>query len=119
MSKSKVRKKYYHNKLIRDKIPEYIESKGGSYKTKTLNVAEFKTLIRKKMVEEARELVSAKRNELVNEMADVLQLLISIAKFEKIPFSEIEKARKNKEKERGAFKKKIFLVWSDHPRGKK
>lgn len=112
-------KKYFHNKLIRDKIPEFIESRGGIYKTKTLGISEFKKLIRKKVVEEAKELAISKRGELVNEMVDVLQLLVSIAKSEKIPFSKIEKARKMKEKERGAFKKKIFLVWSDKAAGKK
>lgn len=119
MSKVKANKKYYHRKLVRDRIPEIIESKGGSYKAKLLNTKEFRRFLRKKLAEEAKELVGARKNELVNELADVLQLIKSIAELESIPFKSIESKRKKKEKKVGAFKKQIFLVWSDKPAGGK
>jgi len=119
MSKVKTGNKYYHNKLVRDKIPKYIESRGGFYETSTLKIGEFRTQLKKKAIEEAKEIASAKKDELVNEMADLLQILRSIAKLEKIPFGNIEKARNKKEKERGAFNKRTFLIWSDKPKGEK
>jgi len=38
---AKMIKKYYHKKLIRDKIPEIIETSGGNYKIKVLGNTEF------------------------------------------------------------------------------
>lgn len=118
MSKLKT-KKYYHGKLIRDKIPEIIQSKGDLYEARILKVREYRKLLRKKLMEEARELVGAQRDELLKELADVLQVIKSVAEFEGISFKAIEEKRKKREKERGAFKKRIFLIWSNKPAGGK
>ena len=112
-------KKYYHRKLIRDRIPEIIDSKGDSYKTRKLNTQEYRKLLRKKLVEEAKELASARKDELTNELADVLQLVKSITELEGISFKSIEEKRRKKKKRAGAFKKRIFLIWSDKPAGGK
>lgn len=117
--KFKMIKKIYHNKLVRDKMPNIIKSREGLYKTRVLKIGEFRKILREKIVEEVKELVDAREDELVGEMADLLQILISIAKLEKIPFNTVEKVRKKKEKERGAFKKRIFLIWSDKKAGGK
>jgi predicted house-cleaning noncanonical NTP pyrophosphatase (MazG superfamily) len=119
MSKVKNNKKYYHRKLVRDRIPEIIESAGDSYKARTLNLREYRKLLRKKLVEEAKELENARRDELTNELADVLQLVKSIAEFEGITLKSIEAKRRKKEKRVGVFKKRIFLIWSDKPAGSK
>ena len=115
----KTKKKYYHRKLVRDKIPEIIESFGDSYKTKILGVYEYRKELRLKLVEEAKEVVNIKKSELVKELSDALQVIRSIADFENISMKEIELRRKKREKNRGGFKKKIFLIWSDKPAGKK
>ncbi len=111
-------KRYYHKKLIRDNIPEIIDSKGDYYESRILRTREYRKLLREKLVEEAQELVSASKKELLKELSDVLQLVKSIAEFEGISFKEIEAKRKEREKKRGAFKKRIFLVWSNKPAGK-
>ena len=51
-------------------------------------------------------------------MADVLELLKSIAEFYKIDFELIEEKQVKKKKERGGFKKKLFLIWSSQKAGK-
>ena len=116
---SKTKNKYFHKKLVRDKIPEIIESFGDSYKTRILGVREYRKELRLKLVEEAKEIVDVKKSELVKELADSLQVIKSIAEFEKISIKDIELKRKNREKSRGSFKKKIYLIWSDKPAGKK
>ena len=119
MPKGKSIKRYYHRKLVRDKILEIIESKGDSYKARELNVQQYRKQLRKKLVEEAKELLDSPKKALLKELSDVLQLLKSIAEFEGIYFREIEVKRKEREKKRGGFKKKIYLIWSNKPSGKK
>lgn len=110
---SNIMKKYYHRKLIRDKIPKKIEKAGGAFKTKILREYEFEKELKKKLLEESKELIKAPRNKLLNELADVLELTKSIASHYKIPFSKVEKFRRKKRTKVGGFKKKLFLIWSD------
>ena len=105
-------KKVYYNKLIRDKIPEVIAQKGGKYKTRALLKKEFEKELKKKLVEESRELSEAPEGELVNELSDVLEIVKSIALHHKINFKDVEKYQLKKRKERGGFTKRLFLIWS-------
>ena len=105
-------KKVYHRKLIRDKIPEIIESKGGEYKIRTLQEREFEKELRKKLLEESKEILEAPKKEIINELSDVLEVIKSIALFYKIDFKEVEKYQIKKRKERGGFLKRLFLIWS-------
>lgn len=111
-------KKYYHKKLIRDRIPEKIEESEGEYETRVLGEVEFERELKKKLVEESNELAKAPKEELINELADVLELTKSIASHYKIPFSKVEKFQEEKRKKRGGFKKKLFLIWSTGKAGK-
>ena len=79
-------KKYFHKKLIRDKIPEIIETNNGHYETRILDDKEFEVELKKKLVEEAKELQNAGDEELVGELADVLELVKSIATQKGIEF---------------------------------
>jgi len=112
-------KKYYHRKLIRDKIPEVMKAAGSKWELKKLAVKDFEKELKKKLVEESNELVKAPKKEIVNELADVLELTKSIADHFKIKFSTVEKFQIEKRKKRGGFKKKLFLVWSTQKAGKK
>jgi predicted house-cleaning noncanonical NTP pyrophosphatase (MazG superfamily) len=111
-------KKYYHKKLIRDKIPEKIKATGGDYKTRVLTKTEFEKELKRKLVEESKELLLAPRKDLLNELADVLELTKSIAAHYNIQFSKVVKYQEEKRKKRGGFKKKLFLIWSDEKAGK-
>lgn len=113
-----MRKKYYHQKLIRDKIPDKIKESGNDYKIRVLGKVEFEKELKKKLVEESKELAEAPKEELLNELADVLELTESIASHYKIPFSKVEKFQEEKRKKRGGFKKKLLLVWSTGKAGK-
>ena len=113
-----MKKKYYYQKLIRDKIPEKIKAGGDDYKTRILSEAEFEKELIKKLVEESKEAFYAPKKELLNELADVLELTKSIASQFKIPFSRVERFQEEKRKKRGGFKKKLFLIWSTGKAGK-
>ena len=113
-----MRKKYYHQKLIRDKIPERIEETGDECETRVLGKTLFEKELKKKLIEEAKDLSKASKKELLKELADVLELTKSISTYYKIPFSKIEKTQKERRRKRGGFKKKLFLVWSTRKSGK-
>jgi len=105
-------KKVYYRKLIRDNIPEIIKSKGGEYKIRKLQKREFEKELRKKLLEESKELSKASLKDLVNELSDVLEMIKSIASYYKIDFKKVEKYQIKKRRERGGFKKRLFLIWS-------
>ena len=103
-----MKEKYYHKKLIRDKIPEIIEASGNKLETKVLNDSEFKKELKKKLLEEAREVIRATKDEIPNELADVLEIVKSISSHYKINFKDIEKQQINKRRKRGGFKRNFF-----------
>ena len=105
-------KKVYYNKLIRDGIPEVIVRKGGNYETRVLLKKEFEKELKKKLIEESKELAEAPKRELLNELSDVLEIIKSIAFYHKINFKDVEKYQLKKIKERGGFMKRLFLIWS-------
>jgi predicted house-cleaning noncanonical NTP pyrophosphatase (MazG superfamily) len=111
-------KKYFHKKLVRDRIPEIIKANSGEFELKNINDEEFEIELKKKLLEETQELVSASKENVLNELADVLEVIKSLATHYKIPFSKVERCRVDKRKKRGGFKKKLFLVWSNLPAGK-
>lgn len=111
-------KKYFHKKLIRDKIPEIIEANNGHYETRILDDKEFGVELKKKLIEEGKELQNASDKELTGELADVLELVKSIAAQKGIEFRAVEEKQINKKEKRGGFDKKIFLEWSDQKAGK-
>lgn len=111
-------KKYYHKKLIRDKIPEIIKANEGKYEIRILDDKEFEKELKNKLLEEVNELVSAKKGEELNELADILEITKSLSSHFKISFNKLQKYQLEKRRKRGGFKKKIFLIWSDQPSGK-
>ena len=110
--------KFYHRKLIRDRIPEIIKTNNGKYELRVMEEDEFKKELKKKLIEEVKEVIETEKNELAKELADVLELIKSIAESENIRFQFIEKKQEQRRKERGGFKKKLFLIWSDRAAGK-
>lgn len=111
-------KKYYHHKLIRDKIPQKIRESGDEYETRVLSKFEFEKELKIKLVEESKEVAQASKEELLNELSDVLELTKSIASHFGIPFGKVEKFQNEKRKKRGGFKKRLFLIWSTGKAGK-
>ena len=107
-------KKIYYNKLIRDGIPEKIRRAGGEFAAKKLTPKKFEKELLKKVEEEASALPQAKnKKELVEELADVMEVIDEIKRLKKISSPEIKKAQRAKAKKWGVFKKKLFLVWSE------
>ena len=100
-----------YNKLIRDKIPEIIINDGEEPEIRKLSQKEFKIELKKKVLEEAKELLRAEsKEEILNEIVDIRELLDFIAKEFKINQFTIRSKKLKKNKERGSFIKKLFLI---------
>lgn len=93
-----------YNKLVRDKIPEYLDSKGISYEKRIASTEEYKEELIKKLDEEIKEFMEAKNAE---ELADILEVVEALKKLPE--FSNVEEIRIKKLQDRGSFEKKIIL----------
>jgi predicted house-cleaning noncanonical NTP pyrophosphatase (MazG superfamily) len=104
--------KKIYNKLIRDKIPEIIESDGCQAKVRVLGKKEILLELRRKVLEEANELIEAEnKSDIVNELADILELIDAILENQNINPKLLKKEQKLKYKKRGGFKKGLFLEY--------
>lgn len=94
------------NKLVRDKIPDIIESAGKQAVTHVLTDEEYLAELDRKLTEECAEYQMDKSLE---EMADVLEVLYAIAAARGYSVEELERVRAEKSEKRGGFADKIFL----------
>lgn len=100
-----------HNKLVRDLIPEIIASTGKQYSTRILDNNEYISGLKKKSREELDEYIHADSHEgAIEELADLLEVIHSLAKIHGSTIEEVEQVRREKFKERGGFDKRILLV---------
>ena len=103
-----------HNKLIRDKILKIIELAGKKTHWRVLNKKEYLREIKKKVLEEAKELDKAKnKEEIVNEIVDIQELIDVLILEIGLTKRQIKKEQKIKNKKRGGFKKRLFLIKTD------
>lgn len=100
-----------YNKLIRDQIPEIIASTGKRYSTRTLEDQEYISELKKKSREELDEYLNSDCNEAaIEELADLLEVIHSLARVHGSSIEVVEQVRKEKYKQRGGFDKRILLV---------
>lgn len=97
-------KKY--NKLVRDKIPEIIKSKGDSPVTHVATPEEYDEKIRTKLQEEIDEFLESNNPE---ELADILEVIYALGGRLGIDKNALEQLRQRKADERGGFEDGIIL----------
>ena len=99
-----------YNKLVRDKIPNIIKNNSGEPYTRILSNDEYIENLKKKLIEECNEVVSAKTKEdTLEELADTFEVVRSLAKALGYSYENLIDAVENKATKRGGFNKKIFL----------
>ena len=95
-----------YNKLVRDKIPEIIETDGKVCRTHILSNEEYIVALEAKLNEEVAEYQADKNLE---EMADVLEVLQAICLARGYSLAELEELRAKKVDKRGGFSARVFL----------
>lgn len=99
-----------YNKLVRDKIPEIIKNKGEIPITRILDDKEYKKELENKLYEEYKEVIeTTTKEERIEELADVLELVKALAHIEGKTLDDIIKLAKDKCEKRGGFNEKIYL----------
>jgi len=95
-----------HNKLVRDKIPEIINKSGKTAVCRTLSDEEYLQTLDQKLTEELDEYL---KDQSMEEIADLLEVIYAVVKARGSSMEEIEKIRLLKKEKRGGFENKIFL----------
>ncbi|MGC9780167.1 MAG: nucleoside triphosphate pyrophosphohydrolase [Candidatus Heimdallarchaeota archaeon] len=97
-----------YNKLVRDKIPSIILADGRKPKTKKIESdEELKILLADKLIEESHEYLNNKK---IEELADIMEIILTILKIENIDLSDFERMRLEKKRDRGGFDEQIYLI---------
>ena len=95
-----------YDKLVRDNIPDHIRSKGGAPITHIADDAEYWQKLKEKLAEEVDEF---RKDETVEELADILEVLDAIIEHNRFDKEKINTAKTKKLEERGGFKERIIL----------
>ncbi len=95
-------------KLVRDKIPQIIRSKGLEPVIYTASTGEFAARLRDKLREEVEEFLASDNDP--EELADILEVLYALAEQAGTDHGQLEKLRAVKAEERGSFAGRI--IWS-------
>lgn len=103
------KKRFKIEKLVRDRVPQIIESYGIRASVRRLNDSEYIQCLKDKLLEEAKEVMMAtNKSEVKEELADVLEVLIAIGTMLDISSDEIEKTRVDKKTNKGGFENRIY-----------
>jgi predicted house-cleaning noncanonical NTP pyrophosphatase (MazG superfamily) len=95
-------------KLVRDKIPQIIRSKGLEPVICTASIEEYGARLRDKLREEVEEFLASDNDP--EELADILEVLYALAEGAGSDRQQLEKLRMAKAEERGGFANRI--IWS-------
>lgn len=95
-----------YNKLVRDKMPEYIRKKGGHPITHIAASAEYWRKLKEKPLEEFEEF---RKNESIEEFADLFEVVDAIADYKGFDWDDVKKVKEKKAAERGKFSERIIL----------
>ena len=98
-----------YNKLVRDNIPDIIKKNGGEPFIKILSDEEYKNELEKKLYEEYNEVLNASSSDRIEELADMLEIISSLAKLENASLEDVIEVMNKKREKRGGFEDKIFL----------
>lgn len=123
-------KRIKHNKLVRDKIPNILIKQGKAFKCHTVTGQELQIASSCKVFEEAKEVneaaqnfvikgentnignpPNARKNQLVGELADLMEATFALMKVFNISADTVKKEMDYKANTRGKFNDGIYLEW--------
>ncbi len=104
--------KFRCNKLGRDKGLEGFKSEGITPKYKFLRGEELYHELKHKLIEESEEVKDAQeREEVIAELADVLEVIDGLCKAYDIDKKELIRVKEEKYKERGGFETGLYIEY--------
>jgi predicted house-cleaning noncanonical NTP pyrophosphatase (MazG superfamily) len=95
-----------YNKLVRDKVPAYIKSKGEISVTHIATDSEYWQKLKEKLLEEFEEF---QKNERIEEYTDMLEVIEAIGNYKKFNNKDVQQIKMKKAEEKGKFNDRIIL----------
>ncbi len=103
-----------YDKLVRDNVPSAIEADGHSCCVEVLAANDYISALKRKLVEEAREaLESSTQDELLLELADLSEVILSLSSASGIAPEAVEATRRRRREDRGGFGRRLLLRYVD------
>ena len=96
-------------KLIRDKIHEMIEDKSRVFQLERMNNASVVICLKDKLEEEVAEVQKASDEELLEELADVYEVITTMCVLSGHSIGDLLTCAEDKRRERGSFYDRWFL----------
>ena len=96
-------------KLVRDPIPEIIQSEGRRPVSCTLDEPGYRKALLAKLIEEAQEASLATDDDLPGQLADVLEVLRALTVTAGMSWPQLLALAEDKRSRRGGFGRRIFL----------
>ena len=95
-----------YNKLVRDKIPDIIESENKKAHISIIPLDQFEQYLNNKLQEELDEYIKSGD---VMELVDIGEVMHSILELKNVSIQEYQRLRKEKLESKGGFKERILL----------
>ena len=96
----------HYNKLVRDRIPEIIESSGKLCTTEILSHDDYLRMLDAKLDE---ELAEYHKDQSLEELADLQEVIRAVVIARGYSLGDLERVRAEKAAKRGGFEKRILL----------
>lgn len=111
-----LKKRFSMEKLVRDKIIEFFENEGAISHTTILSKEALIKALKYKLIEESEEVFSSQdRENLIEELADLREVVLSLMKASNITESAVEEKRQTKKEMFGSFEKGYYFYCVDMP----
>jgi predicted house-cleaning noncanonical NTP pyrophosphatase (MazG superfamily) len=99
------------DKLIRDKLPQIMRASGIKVFVRVMEKDEYLKRLKDKILEEAKEVIASRsEKEMREELADLLEVMLALAKIHGMEFTDIQQTAQTKRLEKGGFDDKILLL---------
>ncbi len=102
--------KFELNKLVRDGLRDEYERTNQNPVFRELSIDELKTQLARKIIEEANEIrVNSRPDEVIDEVADIRQVLDDIVAIYDITEEQVKLAQQKKYDKKGGFANGVFV----------
>lgn len=108
------RRRFIFDKLIRDKLPGIMRDSGVQVHEEAMDDNQYIDALKEKLLEEAEEIrQSSNPEELIEELADALEVIQTLIRASGHKMEQVEKARLEKRELKGGFDRKIYTNFID------
>ena len=104
-----------HRKLVRDRVPDLIRTRGEVAQTRVLEPEHYAVALLDKLVEESVELRTAEPGQRIDELADVWEVFTTLAGVLGFTLDDVEQAASFKRIVRGGFDGRVWLESTTTP----